>query len=65
MKYTKKDAKKYIVNTFNNARTLHKNDTNCYAMGTLYEYESFDTEEEAFTAFNGNYKKCKNCFKGE
>ena len=63
MVYIKKNAKMYLVNTCRNVRTLHKNHTACYAMKTLYEFESFDTEEEAFEAFKGNYKKCKNCFR--
>ena len=63
MKYIKKDAKKYIINVCKNIRTLHKNETNCYAMKTLHEYESFDTEEQVHIKYNGNYRKCKICFK--
>ena len=63
MKYKKENSKKYIINICKNMRTLHLNETNCYHMAYLLEFESFDTEEEVSKKFNGNYRKCKICFK--
>ena len=60
--YEKMGAKMYLVNTYKNVRTLHKNRTACYAMKMLYQYEEFDSEEQACQLFNGNYKKCQVCF---
>ena len=65
MIYKKEDAKKYIVNICHNVRTLHMNETNCCHIEHLREYQSFETEKEALVEFNGNYKKCKICFKEE
>ena len=61
--YRKENTKKYIINICKNVRTLHMNETNCYHMSLLYKFESFDTEEQVFNKYNGNYKKCKMCFK--
>lgn len=61
--YRKDNAKKYIINTCKNIRTLHMNETNCYHMSRLCEFESFDTEEQVCKQFDGNYRKCKICFK--
>lgn len=63
MAYKKDGAKKYIINICKNVRTLHLNETTCYHMSHLFEFESFDTEEQVYKKFNGNYKKCQICFK--
>lgn len=61
--FVKVGAKKYLMNTCGNNRTLHMNESNCHCVQSLYEYEEFDSFEEADKTFKGNFRKCKNCFR--
>ena len=60
--YIKKGYKKILVNTCGYIRTMHINGSNCYHVSLLHTFKDFDTEDDAYRAFDGNCRKCIVCF---